>query len=302
MKPKEAVQLSIEVLDGVKKRKKYLGRQSIGTFESICLCFFASYASGVVPSSDAIAETIIAEDILERGNCFADEIKAYSPHIKGTSYEQEERRLLKHLEQRYKEVYPDTWNVRITNVATQLKYFHDLNKTIEEHIHSGSHSDKRFDSSIQQIDCATPIDRGRVHKETIDRAWIETVLSILYEGDEQVVKKIIDPMTHLTMLYQLIEDYANIKRDDRVGKKTIFTTNSGERTNSNLSHLLSVAEYYFTKIKVNDFERAIVELGWVTKLAISKLKSANYGDKWRDMANYRKADEFENKRFRIGFN
>lgn len=288
-----------KLYDGNTKTKEYLGREAINQFETTCLSVFVMLSEKIQrASSESISEAIIAQDMIERQNCQSDELKIKGSVWKETSFPLEYSRFVKQISDRYSLKFGEEEGKNRRNIVIDyLRNWYLGNQVLEEYIR-GTETNKteRFQDAINRIE-KEDIKKEIVFKEEIDRLWLESILSILCEGDKKAVDNLSQKMLNLTMLFQLSEDFSNINRDHRIDKKSTITHIYDKNINEKLSFLFNNVIGYIDDSNYSPVVSLTLFSGLLAKTIVAYAKSFLHQDEWRSQKDYHFANSFETKRF-----
>ncbi len=280
---------------------KYLRRDAVNQFEVNILALLCGIMTQAgFPSQDGLKHLILLQDLMERQNYHTDEIESAESTWEG-SYKQELERLLEEIKTDFSTSYtPKEAQERLRNIQARIETWYKGNKEIEKFIRSGVISEgSEFAESITRIEESRKEKRGLRHKEEIDSFWIKVSLAVLYEGDSATAEQAFPFSLLLTMLYQLSEDFANIERDWRVKKKTIFTSGFDSLTEAKKKRFRLVLKHIREYIKSFDsnFAQVIITTGWLTRTLSAALSAFSNGSEWRQAHFYSACNSFEKRRF-----
>jgi hypothetical protein len=286
----------------LREARKVAGRRLIDDKEAAVFCCLVGIIAGVQVRITSVANTIRMEDVLERQNCYGDEYASgrfsEKPYWERSHYVGEYadiyKAMINDLSKHYGRVEA---RKRMDAIWERVEKWFWINEVVEGYMLGHTKPEELSDDAKNLISELREMDEEHkpfVHKEIVDRAWLEAIMMTVLDGNEEAVEKAAPKILAMTMLFQMSEDFANIYRDKRVGKTSTFTSKASASFGDRFRRLLEYGKKYADQVDGNPFVSGFMMVGLVVK-SLAAYAQASKGDKelWRRKKLFDEADQFE---------
>jgi hypothetical protein len=282
--PESLVPTAVNIYKGYKEARSLAGRPLVDVAITTGFVALASGFMDETPRTQTISHLYILEDILERQNCFGDEIN-------GNCENENAFWARPHYAEEYAGVMSSINKDMINTYGQEaaVKKMMTINESLENWFHVNSLIESSLAGKLdiealsqQEFEILEPIneldgkERARVYRELVDGKWLDVLLVTMTDGDREKAEDIKRPLINGTLLLQLSEDYANIRRDSRVGKITLMMNASSytrsKRVNE-IVELIKLSDSYLDNLGLNGAGRVLVKSALVGKSLISRART-----------------------------
>lgn len=300
------LQHALKAGSGLIRARRSLGRPIINGFES---AVFAGWYASITTSplnDHSIESAVKLQDILERQNCFGDEIVA---SLDSNPYEQRPHFIKEH-DRLYSQIYTDLCTrygqeegqKRALIIKESLANWFGINLAVEKYITQGCYpTDQNQGSTIarDEIFQLEQSQNGHLtpeqYRSLVDKYWIKCITLVLNDGDYQKTEIELDLALQATLIYQLSEDFANIKRDQHIYKRNYFISYSNKSMFQRLKILNGMGKEKFNDLKMGSPTKELVTYAWIIRSLLMYFKASLSKSTWRDHKLYDRVNNFEEK-------
>lgn len=292
------------VVLGYRDAKEFTGRELID--RGISSYFLV--ISGAILKEEISPETASyvfrLEDILERQNYAGDEVNnstTSSPYWEREHFAEEYAGLstdvYNHLRGKYGE---EEGSQRAVNIQDSLERWFKVNEVVEDYLTGRTEENELDDERIRilklLLNCEEE-EKPLVYRDTVDPAWLDTLLVTATDGDLQKVDKLKVPILSITLALQACDDYAFTRRDRRLGKMTLMSSSpyaTGSKRLDESLYFLDSLDRYLRQGDLNNNVSSFMKYALVTRGVICRLKARNRGDsKGIEEELFEECNEFE---------
>lgn len=303
--PEHILGSAANIYQGYKIAREKAGRRLVDTAATTGYVVMTSSLMGEVPRKQTISHLYLLEDVLERQNCWGDEINGKSCDVsvywQRPHYAEEYAGILTSIHQDLASEYGQADGYRrADNIAQTLERWFKVNTLVE-----GSLAGKLDPGELNEeekliLDRMVQFkgqEKAKAYRELVDEKWLDVILITTTDGDIEKAEKVKKPIFSATLLFQLSEDYANVRRDRRVNKLTLMSEN-GDYTRSRrvneLIELIKLSDPYVRGLGLDGTLGILTKMIVTGKSLVSRAESHVRGDNhWRKKEFFDSCDEFE---------
>jgi hypothetical protein len=307
--PAEAVLSLTNVLSGYNSAKTQAGRKIVDAGITTVFAGVSSYLMNTPPHKKSICHTYLIEDILERQNCAGDEETSTASsggvYWERDHFAEEFAGLLSliclDLIHRYGYI---EGRVRACAIDQVLEEWFETNSTVESFMAGRLEVgclDEKQQKILEPLLAIHDEELCKTYRHLVDEKWLDVLLVVITDADQENIIKIKPTILNLTLRLQLSEDYANLRRDNRVSKSTLLTsaTSKESRTPKRIQELLAffkLASPYITNLGLGLFLGMAAKSALVARSLLSRYKAKIRNDHhWRDKEFFDTCNDFEKK-------
>lgn len=298
---KELAELSYLSGVGLMRARREIGRPVVDGVETAVFIIAAGILGGIRFDPKAVEETYRIQDIIERQNCQADSQRKSEGGVYGSWKDGHflcgYATLLCEVADRYKGKFGEIGMTRYGKVIEAWINWFKTDEAVESWVlgrrdwEQLSVSEKMI---VKPVVEAQEIERGLVHKEVVDKAWLSILMNVLYEGDSELIEKELPRLLNLCLCLQLSEDFVNLRRDKAVGKVSMFTSlNQMEGFWQRMKYLWGQSGIYIRRLVDNPILEKLLQVGLVVRTGFSGINALTAGDEWRNQKQFTNANNME---------
>lgn len=291
---------------GYRKAREIACRPLVDTTISSVFLAMTQFYLGKTVRPEACTHVFLMEDILERQNCYADETNGYADRKSSPYWERE------HFTEEYAgvmiAVYSNLLQVygrkegsqRARQIDEVLEACFETSETVENYM-SGRGSQKELDvmssSIVEPLKDLEGEALARAYRELVDASWLKVLLTIATDGNMAEVEQIRAPIFAATLALQVSEDYANKRRDERVGKLTFMANNTSRDSFRRLREVISffnLTDAYVEDMGFSGGLKLVAKSALLARSIFARGAARYRGDnKWRQEELFEECNRFE---------